>query len=168
LRLTSFTAIDSSRLRYGVGTEAPYAALEAFTSEGRELVLLGGWSPDGDATASSALQSSVATYAAQEGWTSLAGDLAVTGATDSDPVQIDSNEITPQAEVKDDYSSYAIWFVVAIVVIGLLVLLGWLARRRRSRSVAAYVDAQERAAAGEAEAGTESAEQPPAARPSGD
>ncbi|MCJ1698229.1 hypothetical protein MT356_00740 [Rathayibacter festucae] len=146
LRLASFTAIDASRLSYGVGTEAPYAALEAFTTDGREIVLLGGWSADGDATASSGLQSSIAGWAAEEGWTSLSGNLAVSGSTEADPVLIDSNEITPQDEVKDDYSSYAIWFVIAVVVIGLLILLGWLARRRRSRKVAAYVDAQERAA----------------------
>ncbi|MCJ1688787.1 hypothetical protein [Rathayibacter sp. VKM Ac-2927] len=146
LRLASFTAIDASRLSYGVGTEAPYAALEAFTTDGRDIVLLGGWSADGDATASSGLQSSIAGWAAEEGWTSLSGNLAVSGSADSDPVAIDSNEITPQDEVKDDYSSYAIWFVIAVVVIGLLILLGWLARRRRSRKVAAYVDAQERAA----------------------
>ncbi|MWV59241.1 hypothetical protein [Rathayibacter sp. VKM Ac-2754] len=145
LRLAEFTAIDSSSLSYGVGTDAPYAALEAFTTEGRDLVLLGGWSPDGDATASSALQASIGAFAAEEGWTSLSGNLAVTGAVATEPVQIDSNEITPQDEVKDDYSSYAIWFVVAVVVIGLLILLGWLARRRRARRVAAYVDAQERA-----------------------
>ncbi|ROS21985.1 hypothetical protein EDF22_3488 [Rathayibacter sp. PhB127] len=146
LRLASFTAIDASRLSYGVGTEAPYAALEAFTTDGRDIVLLGGWSADGDATASSGLQSSIAGWAAEEGWTSLSGNLAVSGSTESDPVAIDSNEITPQDEVKDDYSSYAIWFVIAVVVIGVLILLGWLARRRRSRKVAAYVDAQERAA----------------------
>lgn len=144
LRLASFTAIDSSRMEYGVGTEAPYAALEAFTAAGRDVVLLGGWSPDG--ASSSELQTSVAAWAATEGWTSLAGDLAVSGSADADPVQITSNEITPQAEVKDDYSAYAIWFVVAVVVLGLLILLGWLLRRRRSRRVAAYVDAQERAA----------------------
>lgn len=172
LRLASFTAIDSSRLTYGVGTEAPYAALEAFTAEGRDIVLLGGWSPDGDATASSALQASVAAYAAEEGWTSLSGNLAVSGSADAEPVQIDSNEITPQEEVKDDYSPYAIWFVVAIVVIGLLILAGALVRRRRRRAVAAYVDAQERAEAGEP--GTEPAAHAqhvsgePPARPSAD
>ncbi|PPI43270.1 hypothetical protein C5E09_11555 [Rathayibacter iranicus] len=143
LRLASFTAIDSSRVEYGVGTEAPYAALEAFTANGRDIVLLGGWSPDG--ASSSELQTSIAAWAATEGWASLAGDLAVSGSAGADPVQIDSNEITPQAEVKDDYSAYAIWFVVAVVVIGLLILLGWLLRRRRSRRVASYVDAQERA-----------------------
>lgn len=146
LRLAPFTAIESSRLTYGVGTDAPYAALEAFTTDGRDVVLLGGWSPDGDPTASSALQASVAGWAAEEGWLALPGNLAVSGSTAADPVAIDSNEITPQEEVKDDYSSYAIWFLVAAVVIGLLILLGWLARRRRSRKVAAYVDAQERAA----------------------
>ncbi|NRG42124.1 hypothetical protein HRK28_14500 [Rathayibacter sp. VKM Ac-2835] len=169
LRLAAFTAIDASRLSYGVGTEAPYAALEAFTTDGREIVLLGGWSADGDATASSGLQSSIAGWAADEGWTSLSGNLAVSGSTESDPVAIDSNEITPQDEVKDDYSSYAIWFVIAIVVIGALILLGWLARRRRSRKVAAYVDAQERAA-GESAAAPGSAPilegDQPAARPS--
>ncbi|SMH49479.1 hypothetical protein SAMN06295885_3328 [Rathayibacter oskolensis] len=164
LRLAEFTAIDSSSLDYGVGTDAPYAALEAFTTEGRDLVLLGGWSPDGDATASSALQSSIGAYAAEEGWTSLSGNLAVTGSATTEPVQIDSNEITPQAEVKDDYSSYAIWFVVAIVVIGLLILLGWLARRRRARAVAAYVDAQERAEA-EAAAGLQTTTPEAAAGP---
>ncbi|KQQ07417.1 hypothetical protein [Rathayibacter sp. Leaf296] len=146
LRLAPFTAIESARLTYGVGTDAPYAALEAFTTDGRDVVLLGGWSPDGDPTASSALQASVAGWAAEEGWLALPGNLAVSGSTAADPVAIDSNEITPQEEVKDDYSSYAIWFLVAAVVIGLLILLGWLARRRRSRKVAAYVDAQERAA----------------------
>ncbi|AJM76893.1 hypothetical protein C5C66_00505 [Rathayibacter toxicus] len=166
LRLASFTAIHSARFDYGVGTQAPYAALEAFTVDRRDILLLGGWSPHGSATESSALQASVADSVGTKGWTSLAGNLEVSGSTSADPVQIDSNEITPQAEVKDDYSSYAVWCLVVLVLLGALIVTGWLVRRRRSRRVAAYVDAQERAATsaggGAPALGDSSGKQPPA------
>ncbi|NQX29184.1 hypothetical protein HQQ81_17710 [Microbacteriaceae bacterium VKM Ac-2854] len=149
LRLSAFTAIAGTGVDFGVDTGAAYAALQAFSTDGRDVVLLGGFAPEGtDPASASPLQSGIGAYldALPGGWSALSGNLLVNLAGADEPVQLDSNEITPQAEVKDDFSGYAIWLVLAIVVIAALILAGWLVRRRRKRKVAEYVDAQERAA----------------------
>lgn len=149
LRLAAFTTIAGNSADFSVDTGAPYAALEAFSTGGREVVLLGGFTPDGaNPAVTSALQAGAGDYIAalDGGWAALSGNLMVNVEGASEPVQIDSNEITPQAEVKDDYSAIGLWLVIALLVIAVLILAGWLVRRRRKRAVAAYVDAQQRAA----------------------
>lgn len=97
LRLAGFRTVSTRDIHYGVGTSAPYGALEAFEQNGRNLLLLGGWAPDtaGAEATPGTLQASLTGYIQQPGgWSSLYRNLLVTQTT-GNPVLLDSNAITP-------------------------------------------------------------------------
>lgn len=145
LRLDAFKAIDSTSVAFGVGTTDPYAALEGFETNDRNILMLGGWAPDGSATdATGSLQRRAADSAltGAGGWFGLSGDVLVAGAGAGDPVALSSNAIVPQTEVTRDYNSYALWAVAVLVVLIVAGVIGEIARRRRRRKLAKYVDAQ--------------------------
>jgi hypothetical protein len=144
LRLDSFKAIDSTAVSFGVGTTEPYAALQAFQTGGRNVLMLGGWSPDASSDAVQALQVQAATFttASLDGWFALSGDVLIAQPNQADPVLISSNAIVPQTAVTDDYRSYAIWIAVVAVVLILAGVIGEIARRRRKAKLKQYVDAQ--------------------------
>ncbi|HEU4668540.1 MAG TPA: cellulose biosynthesis cyclic di-GMP-binding regulatory protein BcsB, partial [Arthrobacter sp.] len=153
MRLAGFRTVTAGDIEYGVGTSAPYAVLEAFEHNGRNLLLLGAWSPatapePADAKSSSAatLQARLASFVQQQkgGWSALSRNLLVTQTT-GNPVLLESGAVTPQAEVTDGFRPLASWIGVAIGT--LLLALGlrtWL-RRRHRRTARAYADATEQA-----------------------
>ncbi|PPF79229.1 hypothetical protein C5B96_13255 [Subtercola sp. Z020] len=143
LRLDAFTAIDSKAVTFGVGTTLPYAAFESFDTNGRDILLLGGWSPD-DQSATDPLQVQAAHYTLTNpgAWFGLTGDVLVAQSSLTDPVALSSNAIVPQTAVTSDYNSYALWAVIVIIVLILAAAIGEATRRRRRKKLAAYVDAQ--------------------------
>ncbi|MET1086943.1 MAG: hypothetical protein ABWY04_07465, partial [Arthrobacter sp.] len=159
LRLAAFRTVAARDLEYGVGTSAPYAVLEAFEHNGRNLLFLGEWVPDAPTDAAPAasgtpdagtLQRRLASFVQQQegGWSALSRNLLVTQST-GDPVLLESGAITPQAQVTDGYRPLALW--IAAAVGALLLAVGariWL-RRRHHRRAQAYADATERARADE-------------------
>ncbi|GAB2814564.1 hypothetical protein GCM10027022_00690 [Alpinimonas psychrophila] len=144
LRFDSFRAIDSRAVEFGVGTTVPYAALEAFENSGRNVLMLGGWSPDGTGAALQDLQIDAAHYAVNgdAGWTGLSGDLLIAQPTLAKPVFLDSNAIVPQASVTDDFRGYAMWIGILIALLVSVGVIGSIVRRRRRAKVKHYVDAQ--------------------------
>lgn len=145
LRLERFRTIESSVLSAGVGTEEPYAALQAFEDSGRAVLLAGGWSPDG--TATDALYHDLADRVAPAagGWSSLSRNLLVAqeGAA---PVLVESNALIPQDSLTDDYRPYAWWAAGGVAALVLAGLAGAFALRRSNRRAKAQAAAE--AAAG--------------------
>ncbi|RFA07948.1 hypothetical protein B7R54_01005 [Subtercola boreus] len=145
LRLDAFRSIDSKAVVFGVGATLPYAALEAFETEGRNVLLLGGWAPDGsDPAATDQLQRQAANYSLSNAgaWFGLNGDVVVAQPGGDVPVQLSSNAIVPQAAVTSDYNGYALWTVVVAAILILAAVVGELTRRRRRAKLKRYVDAQ--------------------------
>ncbi|RFA12294.1 hypothetical protein B7R22_15920 [Subtercola boreus] len=145
LRLDSFKAIDSKTLTFGVGTSTPYAALEGFETNGRNILMLGGWAPDGSASdATASLQRRAADHAltGTGAWFGLSGDVIVAGPGADEPVALSSNAIVPQTAVTSDYNSYALWGGIVLAILILAGVIGEIGRRRRRRKLAKYVDAQ--------------------------
>lgn len=156
LRLAGFRTVAARDIEFGVGTSAPYGVLEGFEQNGRNLLLLGGWAPDettGGAT-SGKLQGSLASHIQQQpgGWSALSRNLLVTQST-GDPVLLESNAITPQAEVTDAYRPLALWIAAAAAALGLALTARILLRRRHRRQAGAYAEAREQAAAAETSSG---------------
>lgn len=148
LRLDEFRALDSGDLHYGVGTNAPYGVLEAFEQNGRNLLMLGGWSPDSDVVSSQNLQRSLTRYVQEQdaGWAALSRSLLVTQKV-GEPVMLEGRGVIPQAAVTDSYRPYALWLLALLAVLGLALLLRtWLSRRLRSRALS-YADAKQSASA---------------------
>ncbi|UFS57893.1 hypothetical protein [Subtercola endophyticus] len=144
LRLDSFKAIDSNAVSFGVGTTEPYATLQAFQSGGRNVLMLGGWSPSSSAGDVDALQLQAAEYTMSnpDQWFGLSGDILVAQPNQADPVLISSNAIVPQTAVTDDYRGYAVWIAVVAIVLILAGVIGEITRRRRRGKLKKYVDAQ--------------------------
>ncbi|MEQ6900164.1 cellulose biosynthesis cyclic di-GMP-binding regulatory protein BcsB [Nocardioides sp. YIM 152588] len=112
---------------FEVGTDTPYAALEAFDADGREVLLLGSWSPDG---AAPDLSGDLADQVAEDGWSSLGGDLLVTTG-DGAPLALDSAALAAETGDADDDRSFAWWFLGGLLaLVALLVVRAIIARRR--------------------------------------
>lgn len=147
LRLDSFRAINAEAVKFGVGSTVPYAALQAFETSGRNVLMLGGWSPDGSSDALQDLQIMAANYTlnGEAGWTGLSGDLLIAQPSLPNLVSLDSNAIVPQTAVTDDFRGYAIWIGVLIASLVIVGVIGSIVRRRRRAKLKRYVDAQTRA-----------------------
>lgn len=145
LRLAEFRTISPKDVEYGVGTSAPFGVLEAFEQGGRDLLLLGAWAPDGDASAP-ALQASLTSHISgvDGGWASLSRNLLVTQPSGT-PVLLESNVVVPQKAVTDDYRPYAWWIGGAVLVLGLAFAARTILMRRRAKEAQAYVDAEQKA-----------------------
>ncbi len=151
LRLERFRTIESSVLEAGVGSDTPYAALEAFEHDGRTVLLAGSWSPDG--TSPDELYQDLATQVTPQagGWAALSRNLLI--AQDSaKPVLLESNALIPQKSVTDDYRAYAWWAVGGVIAVILAGVAGTLAYRRRNARAKAQATAEAQAANGSTDA----------------
>jgi len=146
LRMAEFRSIDREDVDFGVGVRKPYAALQAFEQNGRDLLTLSSWSPDkgGVATAQQLQHTLVDDLARnRSGWYALSGDLAVQQSASRKPVVTDSNSIVPQPEKVRSISPYAWWILAFVVVLVLLLIAQRISKRRLRQRAAAIVDAQQ-------------------------
>ncbi|WP_432244990.1 hypothetical protein ACRB8A_14930 [Arthrobacter sp. G.S.26] len=145
LRLAEFRSVAARDIEFGVGTSAPYGVLEAFEHNGRNLLLLGGWAPGAaqSGTPTGTLQAGLASFVQQQdgGWSALSRNLLVTQTTGA-PVLLETNAVTPQAEVTDGYRPLALWIAAAAGILALTFLGRILLRRRHRRQAAAFADAK--------------------------
>lgn len=144
LRLTEFRTIDS-QVTFGVGVKQGYAALQAFTQNGRNLLMLGTWSPNTDLdhlAQTAAQQLAASTVTRTGGWASLRLDLLV-DQVGIEPVELSTNAVTPQAQAVEEYRPYALWALLAFLLLFALGLIRLIWSRRTKRQLEAYVDAQQ-------------------------
>lgn len=147
LRLEEFRSLASSNLEFGVGIDIAYAALQAFATGNRNLIMLGSWAPNESvANPSQQLEMSLAemVYSQGQGWNSLGTDILLAQPNQA-PVQIDSNTVIPQPAVTSEYSTVLWWVILVILLFFGLGLWRYLSVRRTRRKVTQYVDAQEEA-----------------------
>ena len=146
LRMGAFRTLDANNVSFGAGVDAPFAALQAFQNNGRDVILLSSWGAhQPDRTVGSLLEAHLADTVAspENGWGSLSGNIDIAQSLTKLPILLDSAAIAPQAVVVHHISGYLKW--VAIFAILFALLLGgqsW-ARRRQRRRAARMVDAEE-------------------------
>lgn len=146
LRLASYRLVGADSNSLGVGVDQPYVALEAFESGGRDVLLAGGWAPDGQDL--SELATSLGNWIAdaQYGWLALNDDLLIAGPHGVQ--SMDSGAVVPQTDAIAAYDPVAWWTLGgALLVIVLLVGGAVLRRRRDKRRAARYVATEEAEAA---------------------
>ncbi len=147
LRMAEFRQIDAENALFAAGVLDAYAALQAFSSGGREVLSLSSWGPhQPGATVGRLLQSQIADYVANSefGWMGLYDDLLIAQLTHKDPVFLDSQTVVPQVERLSDNDVILLWVGAGLASLLLFVLLGWLSRRHLRRRARRYVRAQER------------------------
>lgn len=145
LRMAEFRQIDSPTSSFTAGVMAPYAALQAFTSGGREVLSLSSWGPyRPGAVVGRILQSSIAEYLATDvsGWYGLYDDILIAQAGDKAPVFLDSRTVALQPERAKDFDATLLWAGVGVATLLLLGGLGFLARQHLRRRARQFVAAE--------------------------
>ena len=142
LRLGGFRLVSYAEGTFGLGTNHPYAALEAVDDGARTVLMLGGWMPGGGT--SPELQTKVAQYVHTKGWSTLSDDLVI-GNEDKPAFNLDSNSVVPQKAVTDSYRHLVLWLVAFVVLLALILGARSIVATRRRRKISRYVDAQETA-----------------------
>ncbi len=147
LRLTEFRSLASQDMQFGVGVNAPYAALQAFASDNRNLIMLGSFAPNESSNAEAhklSLSLAENAYSRSGGWNSLGDDILLAQPGEQ-PTALNSNSVIPQESVTGEYSSVVWWVLLVILLFVALGLWRYLSVRRSRKKIANYVDAQERA-----------------------
>lgn len=144
LRLSSIRLLDQADSSFEVTSQEPYAVLEAIgptSSVDRQVLMLGGWSPNGE-TAPRALTTKLVKFLVTEGWPSLTGDLLLTDEA-AEPFTVDSATLKQEAPAgtdDDEDRSYAKWFVAGVALLLLLLAFQVITSIRRDRRVARSAD----------------------------
>jgi hypothetical protein len=140
LRFYGMQLLYGTKQQATVGTDQPYAALQAVHQDGRDLLLLGGWSPgDGD---TAALGQAAVDYVQKQGWAGLSDDLLISNAA-LPPFTLPSTAIYPQTVVLKEESHRIGWIWIGLGALVVLVGIRWGVTRWRRRRIARYVDAQQ-------------------------
>lgn len=147
LRMAQFRQIDSANAVFSAGVLDSYAALQAFSSGGRDVLSLSSWGPyQPGETVGRLLQTKIVDYIAESefGWQGLYNDILVAQLSHKDPVFLDSQTIVPQPERLADNDNILMWVAIALGSLLLFAFLGWISRRHLRRRARRYVRAQER------------------------
>lgn len=147
LRLGQFRSIDQANGTFATGVDAPFAVLEGFTTDDREVLALADWQPDGNATDGTTgselrnyLADSILTNA--NGWSALYDDLYVAQSTTAEPKLVDSNSIVPQSSRVASFSGFVWWGVAVLGALVVLLLIGMFTRARTRAKARRIVDAE--------------------------
>lgn len=148
LRMGQFRSIDQANGPFKAGVAQAFAALQAFHADGRDVIALAAWQPDGTGAGeptAAALQHHLTDSLAADpsGWSALYDDLVVAQSLTDDPVLVDSNAIVPQDSRVNSYAGYIWWGVAVVGALLLLLLAGGLTRHRMLVRARRVVDAEE-------------------------
>jgi hypothetical protein len=131
LRFYPWRAVDANGTRFTVTVDGPFAAFEAYNLDGRDLLMLGATGPT-DKSQELMAKLAKAGNTDPDGWFSLNADLLV-AVPGEKPFMIDSGTIPPQAKAVDEFRMlpWWLWALVAVLLIGLIIRLYTLRRRRQ-------------------------------------
>lgn len=142
LRLEQVRLIDFEEATFELGDDARYAALQVVPEGGRELLVLGGWTPD-DPGLEGSLTERLVDQVVTAGWRSLDNDLLI--VTESqEPFDLTTRNLLPQAETVAETRSAAWWVVGGLGLLLVLILVQVALTARRRRTIAALVAAESR------------------------
>lgn len=133
LRFEQLRVLNAASTDFEVNVDGPFAALEAFENDGRNLVLLGSTGPAAEAAPLMA-QISDEVENGEFGWFGLRDNLVV-AQPEAELLFLDSARIVPQATPLTEERNLPPWWLVLIALILVLVLVRWLYSVRRSRRV---------------------------------
>ncbi|MDD2818430.1 MAG: cellulose biosynthesis cyclic di-GMP-binding regulatory protein BcsB [Candidatus Nanopelagicales bacterium] len=143
VRLSDFSSVKGTELADGVGSAEAVGILEGFARSSCNVLMLGSWGT-GFESQQQLLAAHLAEYpaTAQYGWSELYGSVLVDLPGIAKPIQLTTQEILPQEEVKKEFNSYALWFLLGLGVVIVLGLAGAWRRSIRTKKIRTYIDAE--------------------------
>ena len=132
LRFAPWRTVDNSGISFSVTVAGPFAALEAFNTGGRDLLMLGS-SDETSTSAALEMRLSASADADPYGFFVLNGDLLV--AQSGQPnLALSTASLVPQSHVTADFS-IPLWIYIAGGVLLLIVIFRLIALRQRKRLI---------------------------------
>ncbi len=130
LRFEPWRAVRIGGAEFELTVDGPFAALEAFDLEGRNILLLGGTTGSPPELMRQLVDEA---QNGEFGWDGLAGDLLV-AQPGAEPLSLTSDAVVPQAAVVEESRSIPVWWLaVGAAVVGILLARWWAVVRRRRR-----------------------------------
>ncbi len=153
LRFEQWRTLNAESTDFEVNVDGPFAALEAFETDGRNLLMLGSTSPAADA-APLMLQIGEEVENGEFGWFGLLDNLVV-AQPNAELLYLSSGSVIPQATPLAEGRKLPPWWIFLIVLVVVLILVRWWFARRRKKRIA------KRIAEVQAAQAAEPTEQPP-------
>ncbi len=125
--------VETTEGRFRVGTGQAFAALEAVSSGGRDVLVLGGWSPTADAAGLPSAQREAARQVAARGWPTTGDDLLVTGGAEK-PFFLRSEQAGARPPTTTDSDRPGPWLVVGALLLAVLLVALVVVTLRRDRA----------------------------------
>ena len=141
LQLEQVRVLADGAERLEVDSDQPYAALQAVTDGGREVLVLGGWSPPDEAGRSLELTARTARWVAARGWGAVGADYVVTDAA-GEVSLVRSETVVPQDGVVEERGDAAWWLVGGVGALLVALVAGAVVHGRRQGAVRELVRAQ--------------------------
>ena len=159
LRFEPWRAVNAAATEFTVIVDGPFAALEAFEYDGRNLLMLGSTEPLAVST-SLVLQLADEAENGEFGWFGLRDNLFV-AQPQYDSIFLDSTTVVPQASTQNDGRQLPPWWVLLIVAVAIILLLRWWFVRRRAKRIQSRLAAADAEAAAPSEAASAAASDAP-------
>lgn len=153
LRFELMRTLNAESTDFEVSVDGPFAALEAFTTDGRNLLMLGSTNPVAESTP---LMQEIATEIenSEFGWFGLLDNLVV-AQPNAELLYLNSGSVIPQQTPLTEGRKLPPWWLMLIAVVVVLILIRWWFAHRRKKRIA------KRIAEVKAATATEPVEQPP-------
>jgi hypothetical protein len=133
LRFEEFRAVTLGGGDFAVGVDGPFAALEAFETNGRNIVMLGSTAPV-EVSAPLMAQLAETVLNGEFGWNGLRDDLLV-AQSGAEPVFLATASLVPQTSIQEEARTIPWWAFAIVGALILLLLIRWWVARRRRRAV---------------------------------
>ncbi|MDI1290156.1 MAG: hypothetical protein PSX37_09460, partial [bacterium] len=153
LRFEPWRIVNNDTTDFEVKVDGPFAALEAFETDGRNILMLGSTDP---AEAATPLVNQIADEVenGEFGWFGLL-DNVVVAQPNAELIYLSSGSVTPQATPLAEGRKLPPWWLLLIGLVIVLILVRWWFARRRKKRIA------KRIAEVQAATAVEPTEQPP-------
>ena len=153
LRFEPWRTLNSESSDFEVTVDGPFAALEAFETDGRNLLMLGSTAP-ADQAAPLVAQIADEVENGEFGWFGLLDNLVV-AQPDSEVTFLNSSSVIPQVTPLTEGRKLLPWSIILIILIVVVILVRWWLAHRRKKGIDKQIaDVQ-------APTDVESTEQPP-------
>lgn len=138
LRFEELRVVDFELTKFTVEVDEPFAALEAYDVDGRNILLLGSTAP---ADQSAALMMRIADEAqnGEFGWFGFKGTMIV-AQSDGPLLSLSTATLVPQTSVVAQTRQLPLWWLIAIGAIVLLIVIRLIMLWRRRRQIKEVID----------------------------